>query len=711
MQIEENHNVKKYEPLWGSWLVREFVGEGSFGKVYKIAKEEWGYTYESALKIISVPTKEQFREVSTAMDINEKTLMNYFEDAVKNIVNEIRVLYSLRGNSNIVGYEDHMVIKRDNPAGWDILIRMEYVKPLSKYMTENTMTKKDVIKIGIDICSALEVCTQRGIIHRDIKDENIFVSDYNNFKLGDFGISRELSRSGRAASMKGTPLFMAPEVLKSGKYDNRADLYSLGIVLYRLLNCGRMPLMPPYPQEIKYKDTEDALDRRMSGEALPLPLEAGQDIGDIILKVCSYDPDDRFKTANDMKKELEMVLGCMKEEEKDLILNLPGFRKRNENTQSTNNKQRTSSMSFLSINDTEILDESKMNKGNEDTLSISSQSCDDNNQSCDENSYSETEKSSILNGTVSIFGTQFKKRKLPDAKGNFSGNIINGGLVAYKDFWIYYSNISLDNRICKMKHDGSSAITINDEDSAWYVNVYGNWIYFSNGNDEESIYKMDLDGNRRTKINSDKSWELNVVGDWIYYSNESDGYKIYRVKTDGSAKTKLNNDKSYCINIQDDWIYYSNKSSRGNIFKMKTDGSCLERINSDDSDFLNVSGGFIYYCNRSESGKLYRIDTEGSERKKLSDDNISNINVFEDRIFYCNKSDGEKLYSIKTDGSDKRILCNDRCDCINLTDSWVFYCNKSENNSLYKILHNGTSKTAVGDEEQDSFDDEWFSLE
>ena len=167
-----------------------------------------------------------------------------------------------RSNTNVISYQDHEVRKKPNEIGWDILIRMEYVTSLRKYLKEHAMTKEEVIRLGIDICTALETCSKKGIVHRDIKDENIFVSEDGVFKLGDFGIARELSKSGRAASMRGTPLYMAPEIYRGEKYDAAVDIYSLGIVLYKLLNNGRMPFMPPYPEKVRYQDSEDALEKR-----------------------------------------------------------------------------------------------------------------------------------------------------------------------------------------------------------------------------------------------------------------------------------------------------------------------------------------------------------------------------------------------------------------------------------------------------------------
>lgn len=309
--------IKEYEPLWGSWYFEGFLGKGSFGNVYKISKEELGYKYTSAVKIISIPTEDQYREAIANISADQKAMHAYFSDVVKNIVNEVNVLYKLRGNTNILNYEDHMVIEKENELGWDILVRMELADSLPQHLSKSTFTREQVVRLGIDICSGLDACISEGIIHRDIKEENIFVTGKGVFKLGDFGIAKELSRSGRAASSKGTPLYMAPEVYKREKYDSTVDIYSLGMVMYKLLNNNRLPFMPPYPEEIKYIDNEEALIKRLSGEPIPLPENAGDKVKGIILKACYYDPCMRYQNPKDMKRDLETALEEMSAEERN----------------------------------------------------------------------------------------------------------------------------------------------------------------------------------------------------------------------------------------------------------------------------------------------------------------------------------------------------------------------------------------------------------
>ena len=322
-----NNDIYGYQPLWGNWYIEMPIGKGSFGSVYKITREEMGHKYTSAVKMISIPSEDQYREAEASFGHDEATLTGYFEDIVKNIIGEINMLYSLSGNSNIVSYQDHTVVKREDRIGWDVLIRMEYVTSLRNYLSDRQMTRDEVIRLGIDLCSALELCSRKGIIHRDIKDENIFVNEDGVFKIGDFGIARELSKSGRAASMRGTPLYMAPEIFKGDKYDASVDIYSLGIVMYKLLNNGRMPFMPSYPQTIKFRDSEDALEKRMTGQPLPIPVRSGESLGKAVLKAGAYKPEERYASATEMKQELQRVLAAMGPEERNEKVTLPNAKK------------------------------------------------------------------------------------------------------------------------------------------------------------------------------------------------------------------------------------------------------------------------------------------------------------------------------------------------------------------------------------------------
>ena len=294
--------------VFNNWTIRRKIGEGSFGRVYEIQREDFGETYRAALKIITVPQNEAELQGVLEEGMSVQQAEQYFYGMVEDIVREFAIMSKLKGTANVVGYEDHAVIKHKGSIGWDILIRMELLNPLLSYAYEHPFARRDIIRLGIDICRALELCQKYNVIHRDIKPENIFVSDNGDFKLGDFGIARTIEKTMSGLSKKGTYNYMAPEVYRGGEYGFSVDMYSLGIVLYRLLNKNRIPFLPPAPEPITFKSRESALARRVSGEELPSPIYAEGRLAEIIKKACAFEPKDRYSSPAQMRQELESIL-------------------------------------------------------------------------------------------------------------------------------------------------------------------------------------------------------------------------------------------------------------------------------------------------------------------------------------------------------------------------------------------------------------------
>src|SRR5699024_8546283 len=92
------------------------------------------------------------------------------------------------------------------------------------------------------------------------------------------------------------------------EYGFSVDLYSLGIVLYRLLNKNRVPFLPPAPEPITFRSRELALAKRMGGEKIPLPIYGEGRLGEIVLNACAFDPKERYSSPAQMRQELEAIL-------------------------------------------------------------------------------------------------------------------------------------------------------------------------------------------------------------------------------------------------------------------------------------------------------------------------------------------------------------------------------------------------------------------
>lgn len=300
-------NMYKVENVWKDWRVTRLIGEGSFGKVYEIVRNNFGIEEHSALKVITIPTSTAEIQSFRNEGMDENSVTEYYRGLVRDFVQEIALMSKLKGNPGIVAYEDYAVLQHKDDVGWDILIRMELLHPLPELMRNHNLTENEVVDLGISMCEALSICHSNNIIHRDIKPDNIFVSDNGYFKLGDFGVARTIEKTSSGLSKKGTYTYMAPEVYKGQTYGCSVDIYSLGMVMYRLLNFNREPFLPLPPENIKYNDKNEALVKRMQGQNVAPPANAGEQLSKIIMKACSFEPQNRFSSSDEMKRELEKI--------------------------------------------------------------------------------------------------------------------------------------------------------------------------------------------------------------------------------------------------------------------------------------------------------------------------------------------------------------------------------------------------------------------
>lgn len=291
--------------IWPEWQVEgKPLGRGSYGVVYKAVRRDHDVESYAAIKVISIPQNESEIDSLRSEGMSIDATRTYLQGVVSDFVSEIQLMESFKGVQNIVSVEDYKVVEKTDEVGWDIYIRMELLTPFNSYISDKTMSEKEVIKLGVDICTALELCAERNVIHRDIKPQNIFINQFGHFKLGDFGIARKLENVTGGLSQKGSPNYMAPEVAHSTQYDATVDLYSLGIVLYQLMNKNRLPFLDTERQLLNPNERAAALNRRLEGEPLPAPCDASPAMAGVILCASNPDPSRRFASATAMKNAL-----------------------------------------------------------------------------------------------------------------------------------------------------------------------------------------------------------------------------------------------------------------------------------------------------------------------------------------------------------------------------------------------------------------------
>jgi len=301
--------IKKYEPLWGKWIVKRKLGEGTFGAVYEAEKIDdiSGNATSCAVKLISIKDEQLFRGMNLRETLSADEWEKIKKENLKKVLKEAEVMEKLESRDHIVELKNYEHISNEKTT--DILMRMELLTNLNDYLlgtAENSeiRLKKQVIKIGIDLCKGLEECEAEQIVHCDIKPENIFVNKSNTFKLGDFGLSHKFAASSLLGSM-GTKMYMSPEAAGYGKrIDYRSDIYSLGIVLYELLNDRKIPFSSDSFDSDKI---EDAITRRMSGEKIVYPIHERGQLWTIIQKACQFESKDRYQHASEMRRDLEKL--------------------------------------------------------------------------------------------------------------------------------------------------------------------------------------------------------------------------------------------------------------------------------------------------------------------------------------------------------------------------------------------------------------------
>jgi len=304
---------------WPEWKVEEKIGRGGFGTVFRVDKTG-GISMPSAVKVISVPGDESELDFLADEGYSQAQSDLYFKECLGELEKEIELMAKMKFSNNIVKIEDYKIIEKEDGFGWFVLVRMELLTPLTALLKQNVLTETEVIKLGMDLCSALELCEKEGIIHRDIKPANIFVDQNGNYKLGDFGIARELG-SGYVKTVVGTEQYIAPEVLV-GKYDSRADIYSLGLVLYSLLNNNNLPFLNNVTKVNPVKRAE-AIKRRSEGyEGFPTPANASEEMTDLLAWACLYDKEGKWKSedSNVLYTEKRIAsASCLKKELSDVL--------------------------------------------------------------------------------------------------------------------------------------------------------------------------------------------------------------------------------------------------------------------------------------------------------------------------------------------------------------------------------------------------------
>lgn len=275
----------------------EELGHGGMGTVYKARHKQLGNYV--AIKVINPELLEGKNETK--------------ENAHKRFVNEARAVSQLN-HENLIGLKDFGV----TTEGAAYMV-MDYVsgKTLDDLIQLGPLEHRSVLQIFKGICDGLGHAHSMGVVHRDIKSANIIISQDANGtetpKLLDFGIARVTGDDGKTQGLTatgeifGSPLYIAPEQSLSSKVDSRADIYSLGCVLYECLT-GK----PPFKGDTAMHTVMMHLNSPIPSISQSGNKELPSDLDIIINRCLQKEPTDRYQSTRDLKADIELVLAGKK---------------------------------------------------------------------------------------------------------------------------------------------------------------------------------------------------------------------------------------------------------------------------------------------------------------------------------------------------------------------------------------------------------------
>jgi serine/threonine protein kinase len=298
-------------PLLDHMIVGEAIGQGSNGTVYAAKDTETERLY--IVKHISIPQSPTQVEalLYTGAVADEEEAQNYYAQSVQELETELEQLNKLASCPFIQNYTGAQIEPKQNAVGYDCYLVMPFSVSLQRFLDRSAMTHLRALNMGVDLCSAMEALREEGLIHCDIKPQNIFINQYNQYMLGDVGVVRRDELAYTYLSDQYVGDYTAPELRDAlTSLNETMDIYALGLILYRIYNGNHAPF------EDEKTTPKEAEQQRLDGVELPAPMYADYELAEIIRKACAFDPAERYQTPSELQQALVLYMkrNCVADE-------------------------------------------------------------------------------------------------------------------------------------------------------------------------------------------------------------------------------------------------------------------------------------------------------------------------------------------------------------------------------------------------------------
>ena len=609
---------------------KKILGEGSYGKAYLV--EEIHSKKEYAMKTITIS------------GLNKKEI----EDAKK----EAKILKNL-DHPNIIHFKEVFICKfpkltlniiTEFADGGDLSQKIEKQKELKTYFKEHL-----ILDYFTQICLALYHIHSHNIIHRDIKAQNVFLTKNGIIKLGDFGIAKNLANTwDLAKTVIGTPYYLSPEIINNKPYNNKTDIWSLGVLLYQLVtlrlpfDANNLPILSMRILKGKYK---------------PIPTTFSKPLADLIDHLLKVNPKERPDMKEILKYDiirermkvlLEEVsynkdfsntfIGAIKEEKKEKKKS----KFANQNNNSYNNSIENKVIKKTKTNPVEIKNQSNIGKSHSNKINENNKNINLNvkNNSSSENSKSKKE-------TI----TEFLKK----SKENNSGNINNSNNTTVSN---NSNSINNNNSINASYGDNNKSNNLKD-----FINEESMQIVFQDKNNDEILYNLNGIVNKSgkeknypkviiTNKNHNKKSNNFIIKQKLSFNNlnNNNNSNNNSLKSENSNNNNNdnndNNDNNY-FKIEYNENIHNNDINKKKEINVKKDLYDAHRILQNYNSILNNeamdSNNLETIYNDEDYGEIENDNNEN----KVKNNSIEKENENRFKMSIINKEDKQEINEIK----------------------------------------------------------------
>ncbi len=280
--------IKRISPLLDNYDIGGPISEHNGVVCYPAMRKDSDDKY--IVKTVSIPASQSRLDalLLTGAFPDATAALSYFKELADSVVDELELLRRLSQVEGFIPYESWQVSTMCDSIGFEVCMLSPYKKSLRKNLQKQPMTHLAAINLGLDICTALSVCRRSGFLFANLKPNNIFLTDNQQFRIGDLGFVPMSSLSYASLPDRYLSEYTAPEVQDAfASLNSTIDIYALGLILYQIYNSGQLP----------GKSSE-------SEENFPAPVNADYEMAEIILKACHPDPNCRWEDPVQMGQAL-----------------------------------------------------------------------------------------------------------------------------------------------------------------------------------------------------------------------------------------------------------------------------------------------------------------------------------------------------------------------------------------------------------------------